>query len=162
MSDDRERGFNTYAEYRECLHGLLDAATRELVLFDPDLRECGLSTEAGIERLRTFIERSPLTPCLRVIVKDASHIERDCPRLLDLLARYGHRMRIRVSAREHQTIENAFAVVDGHHVLMRFHGDKPRGKLSIDDTRLAAHCNAKFEAIWDRSKGGPSGVPLGL
>ncbi len=162
MSDDRERGFDTYAEYRECLHGLLDAATRELVLFDQDLRECGLSTEVGVERLRALIDRSPLAPCLRMIVKDASNIERDCPRLLELIARYGHKMRIRVSAREHQAIENAFAVVDGHHVLMRFHADKPRGKLSIDDARLAAQCNAQFESIWDRSTGGPSGVPLGI
>lgn len=161
-NDPSERSFDTYEEYRDCLNALLANADREIILFDSDLRDCRLNTEVGVELLRAFFDRNPLAPCLRILVKDASFIERYSPRLLKLLADFGHRIRVRVTAREHRTIEHAFAVFDHRHVLIRFHAAKPRGKLSLHDTRLASQYNLHFESIWDRAQGGPNGLPIGL
>lgn len=162
MSDTNERRFDTFSDYRDVVQALLTVARQEILIFDPDLRECALASAETIERLREFTDRSPVEHCVRIVVQDATHIERDCPRLIALLASFGHRIRIRIASREHVTLDRPFIVADGCHALLRFHRDDPRGKLSLDDKGAAMAYRAQFETIWERARTGPSGAPLGI
>ena len=157
-----EYEFGQFADYRRHVLDILGRATREVILFDADLKETGLESAAGIAALEAFFTRHTVPDCVRVVVHDAGFIERECPRLLRLLASFGHRIRIRVSARQHAAIDQAFIVVDGQHVLTRFHRDNARGKLILDDGVRAAQLADLFDTVWENAQQGPTGMPLGL
>lgn len=162
MTNLSERVFDTYAGYRMGILELLEQANRQIVLFDPDLSQCGLEAPASIEAMKLFFERSASEDCLRLMVHRVDFVERECPRLAKLLSDFGHRIRIRSTAGEHRSLDHAFMVADGAHALTRFHCDDPRGKISIDDTQLASQFLAKFESLWERGQRGPSVTPLGI
>lgn len=162
MTTSSERVFDTYAGYRMGILELIGQANRQIVLFDPDLSQCGIESRASIEALKLFFERSANEDCLRVMVHRVDFVERECPRLARLLAEFGHRVRIRSTAGEHRSLEQAFMVADGTHVLNRFHCDDPRGKTRYDDTRSASQYLAQFESLWERGQSGPSIAPLGI
>jgi len=162
MTTSSGRLFDTYTGYRIGILELLAQANKQIVLFDPDLSQCGLESPASIEALKLFFERSANEDCLRLMVHRVDFVERECPRLARLFSDFEHRVRIRSTAGEHRSLEQAFMVADGSHVLTRFHNDDPRGKMSFDDTRSASQFLAQFESLWERGQSGPSIAPLGI
>ena len=154
--------FDTYARYREALLEALGQATQSIVIFDPDLRNTGLESPEGISALESFCLRVRVEESLRIAVHSASYIERNCPRLLNLVSRFGHRMQIRITSSAFRSIEQPFMIVDGVHLVTRFHRDNPRGKVCIDDAQSAFALLSQFESLWAAAQRGPSGIPLGI
>lgn len=157
-----ERTFDTFALYRDAVLELLESACHAIVLFDPDLAETGIESARGIELLSGFCDRALRTDALRIAVHDAGYIKRDCPRLLNVVARYGHRMSVRVTTRQYHDWLQPYMIVDNKHVVTRFHHDRPRGKISQDAPDVAAPLLTRFEAMWEQAQPGPTGIPLGL
>jgi hypothetical protein len=154
--------FDTYAAYRAALLAALDLAHQSVVLFDPDLRMTGLEAPHGIAALERFCAGATREDCVRIVVHAPDFIERDCPRLRNLLARFGHRLRVRVSPAALRHWSQPFLVVDRTHLVTRFHQDAPRGKICLDDARSAAITFAQFETLWISAQQGPTGAPLGI
>lgn len=157
-----ERTFDTFALYRDAVLELLERASHSIVLFDPDLAETGIESMRGIELLSGFCDRALRNDALRIAVHDAAFIKRDCPRLLNVVARYGHRMSVRVTTRQYHNWLQPYMVVDDLHVVTRFHHDQPRGKICHDAPEVAAPLLIRFEAMWEHTQPGPTGIPLGL
>lgn len=154
--------FDTYARYREALLETLGRAAQNIVIFEPDLRNTGLESLEGIGVLESFCLRARVEESLRIAVHSASHIERDCPRLLNLASRFGHRMQIRITSSAFRSLEQPFAIADGVHLVSRFHPDNPRGKVCIDDAQSSFALLSQFESLWAAAQRGPSGIPLGI
>lgn len=154
--------FDTYTRYREAMLDALGRATQSISIFDPDLRNTGLESPAGISVLEAFCLRARIEESLRIAVHSASFFERECPRLLNLVSRFGHRMQIRISSSAFRSLEQPFAVVDGVHLVTRFHSDDPRGKICIDDALSSLPLLSQFETLWASAQKGPSGIPLGI
>lgn len=157
-----ERAFDTYALYREAVLELLEQAAHGIVLFDPDLGETGIESVRGIELLSGFCDRAIHADALRIVVHRADYIERDCPRLLNLVARYGHRMAIRVTTPQYHNWQQPYMVVDDVHLVTRFHHDQPRGKICYASAAIAAPLLTRFETMWLHAQPGPTGASLGL
>jgi hypothetical protein len=71
-------------------------------------------------------------------------------------------LRVRVATAAIRGLSQPFLVVDGVHLVTRFHQDAPRGKICLDDDRASAITFAQFETIWISAQQGPTGAALGL
>ncbi len=156
------RFFDTYAAYRSALLEGLALASRTLVLFDPDLRATRLESSAGIAALERFLGEATAEDSARLLIHSPDFAERECPRLLELLLRFEHRARIRVTTAAFRSWTQPFLVVDRMHLVTRFHQDAARGKICLDDGPSAAIRFAQFETMWVSAQPGPSCAPLGI
>ena len=89
MDDSTYERFDTRAGFQEAVDRLLDQPGRELRVFDPDGAALMLNDPPRIERLERFLQASR-TRRLYLVVHNPDHIQRQCPRMLGLLARFSH------------------------------------------------------------------------
>ncbi len=162
MTRPEERLFDSYTEYRAAVLEALGLARSGLRIFDPDLAETGLESMAGVEALQALARTSPHQDAIRILLRDPAYLEREAPRLLHFVGRFGHRVAVRVVAEGSQLGDQAFLVADDRHFLVRFHTDRPRGKFCADDGEAAALAVAQFDTAWLAAQPGPSGAGLGI
>lgn len=161
MEEPRAQRFASYSEYRSAMLDALGRATRTVVIFDPDLRETGLDNPASIAALETLCRASQRVDALRILVHSVDFIER-VPRLVALIAIFGHRATLRVTSASYQQQAQPFLVADERHFVTRFHEDGPRGKQGTDDLRSASALLGQFETMWVSGGSTTTGVPLGI
>lgn len=162
MNEPAEHLIDTWSAYRSAVLETIARAGSTLLMFDPDLSQTGLETLAGVEHLSAMVLRSAQPEAIRIVVRDPHYLERDCPRLLGLLARFGHRVTIKLAGEHLAMPESAFLIADDTHLLVRFHHERARGKNCIDDPHAASECKAQFETLWINAETGPGGAPIGL
>ncbi len=165
MSDTAPRDdglIDSLSQYHDAALVLIGRAERTLEICDPDLTQLPLESPDGMAAIEAFLQRSALPDCLRIVVHDASHLEKHCPRLVRLFAGQAHRMAVRVSAREHRNLEQCFMTADKTHRLIRFHRDLPLARLSLDAPADAAESLLQFNTIWERAQAVSPGGRLGL
>lgn len=162
MDQTSERRFATYGAWREGLRATLDLATRTLAIFDADLHECGFERPEAVERLETFCRSSPHEDAVRILLCDPAYLERECPRLVALLARFRHRASVRVAVGSNCCDAAPTLIADSVHLVTRFHPDAPRGKICLDDPRSAAGPLRRFETLWLAAEPLSVGSALGI
>lgn len=153
--------FDSWAGYRAAALQLLGAAENSLCIYDPDLSTTGLSSLAGTRALQDLAVRSSQHDAVRILLKDAGPLQSEQPRLVNLLATYGHRIVVKL-APAGPLPEEAFMIADGKRLLLRFHEDRARGRCALDEDDAPVRHIAQFETIWMHSQPGPIGTPLGL
>ncbi|MDR0715839.1 MAG: hypothetical protein LBF50_00265 [Azoarcus sp.] len=160
-----KRPLDTWSDYRDAVAGLLADTQTHFVVFDPDLAETGLESPQCAASLAALVRRASPGDAIRFLLRDPSHLERDCPRLMRILADFSHRFTVRVLRPEQieRVPESAFVIADGDNVVLRFHHAFPRGRVSRGDSPAAAELLALFETFWLEAEQGPTGAkPLGL
>lgn len=162
MDEIGETQIESWGEYETGAREAISRSNSSVLLFDPDLANTGLERAAGVEQLTALLLRSAQPQAIRILLRDGTHLGRNCPRLLKLLTDFGHRIAVKVVSEGPALPETAFLVGDGTHLLIRFHHARPRGKLSSADASACAQCTAQFETLWATAGPGPSTVPLGL
>ncbi|PKO56318.1 MAG: hypothetical protein CVU28_03375 [Betaproteobacteria bacterium HGW-Betaproteobacteria-21] len=162
MNDAGEHPIDSWSEYRTAVLETIARAGSTLRIFDPDLSQTGLESIAGVDHLGALLQRSVQAEAIRILVRDPAFLERDCPRLMALLTRFGHRIAIRIASESLAMPESAFLIADGAHLVIRFHHERPRGKRCIEDGHAASERDAQFETLWESARTGPSGAPIGL
>jgi hypothetical protein len=162
MDTASERFFDTYGEYRNAIRAALGQAQRSIAIFDPDLRECGLENRAGMAQLESLCLRSPHRHALRILLHSTTPIEKECPRMIHLLARFAHRASVRTTDPGTRNWPQPFLVADGELAVMRFHLDLPRGKICAAGSRTIAYLDTQFETMWLNGKPCAIGSPLGI
>jgi len=162
MSTSSERSFDTYGEYREAVLEALGMARQAVSIFDPDLRECGLESLAGINLLQTLCSQSPHCDTLRILVHSATFLEQECPRLISLLGRFGHRASVRTTDPGSRAWTQPFLVADGRYLVTRFHQDLPRGKVCFTMSSTNAYVVTQFETMWLHGERHATGAPLSI
>ena len=153
---------DSLSQYRDAVLALIDRAGRTLEICDPDLSQLPLESPTGVAALEAFLLRSALPDCLRIVVHDVTHVEKHCPRLRRLFTNHAHRVTVRVSAREHRTLEHCFIVADNAHRLIRFHHDLPRARLGLNASADAAEGLVQFNTLWERAQAVSPERRLGL
>lgn len=162
MNGPEEQVFVSFAEYRAAVLDALAQARRFVTIFDPDLRECGLESRAGIRLLEELCTRATRPETLRVLLQTTAWAERECPRLLALLARYGHCATVRTAGRDARSWSQPFLIVDNLRVVTRFHVDLPKGKTASESSPALAFLSTQFETFWMNATPSALGAPLGL
>jgi len=145
-----EERFDTYAGYRRALLELIQGATSEIVLFDPDLRETGLESSVGLETLTRFLGGGRQNR-LRIVLHEPGYFERECARLRKLYQVYHHVMALRQAPDDLRYLTENFAVADKSRIVVRFHSDHPRGKSVIGEGADADGWRRRFDALWEAS-----------
>lgn len=162
MSKPLERRIDSFADYRDTMREVLARARRTIAIFDPDLAECRFEQRDNLALLESFCRDATREDALRIVVCSTDYLERECPRLAALLTRYRHRASVRVANEGPCGDIAPVAIVDGVHLLTRFHPDAPRGKLRTDDPASAAGPLLQFETLWLNGASRTIGASLGI
>jgi hypothetical protein len=147
-------------EYEKALDTLFARTGRKLRIFDRMLGTAYSSTGRH-DLLRRFLLTSR-TRTVQIVLHDVSNLQRDCPRLIDLLRQFSHALSIHETELQAKGVYDPFAVMDDRDYLHRFHYDDTRGLLGLDDPHAARGFVQRFEELWEASSPAVSGTTLGL
>ena len=153
--------FDTSQGFQAAVDRLLEQPGRELRIFDPDGAVLRLNDPARIERLEKFLQASR-TRRLYFVLHDPSHVQRQCPRMMSLLARYSHAIQINRTHDEIRELQDAFMVLDSAHYLRRPVASFFRGAIGLADENEALAMRGRFDEIWSASFPAVSSTTLGL
>ena len=153
--------FTLPSEYGPALDRLLGLAAREVLVFDPDLRDGGWNAPARIEVLRAFL-LGHRESRMQIIVHETTYIESHLPRLTSLLRSFGHKFSILHTIEAGRNPRDAFVIVDGRHVVHRFHQDSPRGELALNAPLKARQLRDRYDDILAFTEPGVNATVSGL
>lgn len=161
MDDAVYERFDTSEGFQAAVDRLLEQPGRELRVFDPDGAALRLNDPARIERLQRFLQASR-TRRLYIALHDPNHIQRQCPRMMSLLARYGHAIQINRTHEEIRELQDSFMVLDSQHYLRRPVAAFFRGAIGLADENEALAMRGRFNEIWTASYPAVSATTVGL
>jgi hypothetical protein len=141
---------NSEAEYRQACDTVLSRAQHELLIFDHDLVTMQLDKKVRLDLLTDFLEADALRR-VRIVLHDPGPLERDAPRLLQLIARFSHVIEARQSPDNLRHLADTHLLADGRHGVRRFHVDQPRSALILDDRTYIHPWQQRFEELWQLS-----------
>jgi hypothetical protein len=153
--------FDTAAGFQAALERLLAEPGRELRIFDPNGAALRLNDAARVGALERFL-RASRTHRLYIVVHDPQHLQRGCPRLMALVARYGHAIQINRTDEEIRELQDAFLVLDSAHYVRRPVAGLLRGAIGLRDETEALAMRSRFNEIWTASYPAVSGTTIGL
>ena len=153
--------FQSEAEYRLAIDGVIALAEGEICVFDFDLGRMGLEQGSRLALLEGFVAAAPQRR-LRVVVHDATRLSSNSPRLLGLLRRFPLALEFRQSPVDLRHLADCLVLADGRHGVIRFHADQARGKQVLQDPVELAPRLQRFEELWELSAPLALGTVLGL
>lgn len=153
--------FDTGEGFQAAVDRLLEQPGRELRIFDPDAKALQLNEAARIGALESFLQASR-TRRLYMVLHDPQHVQRHCPRLLSLLARYSHAIQINRTHEEIAELQDAFLLLDSDHYVRRPVAASFRGAIGLSDQTEALAMRGRFNEIWAASYPGVSASTSGL
>jgi hypothetical protein len=161
MDDAVYERFDTSEGFQAAVDRLLEQPGRELRVFDPDGAALRLNDPGRIERLQRFLQASR-TRRLYIALHDPNHIQRQCPRMMSLLARYAHAIQINRTHEEIRELQDSFMVLDSQHYLRRPVAAFFRGAIGLADENEALAMRGRFNEIWAASYPAVSATTAGL
>lgn len=145
MNTDDELRFDTQAGFRQGILHVLSQARHELLFFERDFIDCDLGSKETYNFLWEFFTRRP-AGSLQLLAADASHLAKNCPRLVMLRDHFSHCIALRQIENTYG-LQQGFVIADGYLCLVRPHSDWPRGKITSNSTTIAS-LQEKFHALW--------------
>ncbi|HVY06353.1 MAG TPA: hypothetical protein VHB46_10305 [Burkholderiales bacterium] len=148
------------AEYEQATDAVLEKATGRIRIFDQTLGK-GYNSPSRVDVLRRFLLASRRNS-LQVVLHDAQALDRNAPRLLNLLRSHGHSIAIHETHQSAKSVYDPFIVVDDRCFAHRFHFEEMRGAWSLDDPIECSALIDRFAEIWESSSPAVSATTLGL
>jgi hypothetical protein len=143
------RRFEGLREYEEVIDALIPQTQRFIRVFDKTLSRDWTSPQRH-EALRQFLLANRLNRLL-IVVHDAEPIERDCPRMMDLVRQFSAAVRIHETLTPAKHVYDPFVVFDASHYVHRFHYRYLRAAQGSNDVVGAQQLLDRFAEIWDAS-----------
>lgn len=159
--EPREEIVETVAAQAAAIDEIVGLARQRLQVFDVDLAQGGWQTAARADALSAFLRRTRAAR-LEIIVHDTRYIETSCARLVTLLRQHAHAITIYRTGSEARNAMDPLLIADGRHFLHRFHVERPRAALAIEQPQLARPLVMRFEQIWTTGEPGLGASVLGL
>lgn len=147
--------------YNEAIKHIMQSATHELLIFDQNLMLGGFSDTANYELLQKFLSQNQ-TSKLSIILQDATYFQNKCPRLLNLLKLFGHKMHVYITNQSVKHAKDCFMIADGKYYIKRIHIDQARFKYAYDDVATVKGLTTRFDELKDAVEDVVSITPLGL
>lgn len=147
--------------YAAALDLVIAEATGELLIFDQDFSR---SDYASVERYRLihdFLSNNPLSK-LTIILHSTEFFITHCPRLLDLLEIYGHKMTVYETNDHAKIAKDCFVLADKRHYCRRFHIDQARFKFALNDLETTASLAMRFNELLEETTDAVSTSKIGL
>ena len=154
------RRFEGMREYEALIDGLIPQTERMIRVFDQTLSPPWNSSER-FEVLRQFLLANRSNRLL-IVVHDAEPIERERPRMVELVRQFGTAVRIHATLSPAKQVYDPFVVFDANHYVHRFHYRFLRAAQGSNDLIGARELLDRFGEIWDASMPAVSGGASGL
>jgi hypothetical protein len=161
MDDAVYERFDTSEGFQAAVERLLQQPGRELRIFDPDGAALRLNDSARIGLITRFLQASR-TRRLYMVLHDSQYLQRQCPRMMSLLARYAHAIQIHRTHEEIRELQDAFMVLDSVHYVRRPVAAFFRGAIGLADENEALAMRGRFGEIWAASYPAVSSTTVGL
>ena len=164
MSEQQQESYRIIsgtAESLAAIESVVAAAERTLRIFDVSLSMRGFNTPARAERLREFLVASRAHRIL-IALHDTSLLERENPRLLNLLRQFPMSIEIHRTLGQARNAQDPFVVADDHSVWHQMHFDQPRAVVALHSPPDALPIAQRFDEIWELSEPAVSATTLGL
>lgn len=145
----RYRRFEGMREYEALIDGLIPQTVRMIRVFDQTLSTPWNSSER-FEVLRQFLLANRSNRLL-IVVHDAEPIERERPRMVELVRQFGTAVRIHATLSPAKQVYDPFVVFDANHYVHRFHYRFLRAAHGSNDLIGARELLDRFSEIWDAS-----------
>ena len=157
----RRETLRTISAQIAALDEMIALARLSIRVFDIDLSGMGWN---GVERNATIaaLLRRRCDATLQIIVHDTRWIEGSCPRLTQLLRQYAHAVTIRRTGPDASAVMDPMTIVDGRHLLHRFHIEHANAEFAIEQPLVTRPFVERFEEIWASGEPGLSATVLGL
>jgi hypothetical protein len=143
------RRFEGLREYEEVIDGFIPQTQRAIRVFDRTLSSAYNSPQR-YESLRQFLLANRANRLL-IVLHDAEPIERECPRMLDLVRQFSAAVRIHETKKEAKHVYDPFVVFDSSHYVHRFHYRYLRAAQGVNDVVGAQQLLDRFAEIWEAS-----------
>lgn len=153
--------FSLASEYGPALDRVLALAKSEVLVFDRDLKDGDWNSPARTEVLRAFLLGHHHSR-LQIVVHDTTQIERYHPRLTLLLRDFSHKFSILRTIEDGRNAWDGFVIVDGRHVVHRFHLDTLRGELALNAPLKARQLRDRYDDVLAFTEPGVNATQLGL
>lgn len=115
----------------------LEGAIRRVRIFDDRGDFYGFDRRDFAERLDRLLRRNREAEAL-VVLRDAAFVQRHCPRLMELMVRYGGRIRVLKITGPVRGFARGFVIIDDSVVLRRPHFEQAVTFWDIDEKAIAA------------------------
>jgi len=154
------RRFEGMREYEAVIDGLIPRTLRAIRVFDNVLTRAWNSS-ARHEALRQFLLANR-TNRLLIVVHDVAPIERECPRMVELIQQFGTAVHIHQTLTPAKGVYDPFVLFDANHYVHRFHYRHLRAAQGINDVAGTQLLLNRFDEIWEASVLGVTAGTSGL
>ena len=154
------RRFEGLREYEALIDSLIPQTQRAIRVFDRTLSRAWNASHR-YEALRQFLLANRVNR-LYIVVHDAEPIERECPRVVDLVRQFSAAVRIHATLSPAKHVYDPFVVFDSTHYVHRFHFRYLRAAHGANDLIGAQQLLDRYTEIWDASAHAVSAGTSGL
>lgn len=138
----------------------IEGAMRQVRIFDDRGDFYGFDRRPFAEAIGALLRRNRQAEVL-IVLRDVEFVERHCPRLLELLTRYGQRIRILQVVGSVRRFARGFVTIDDSVVLRRPHFEQAITFWDIDERAIVA-AHALIDELLEHSRAGVSAHVTGL
>lgn len=143
------RRFEGMREYEAVIDALIPQTERIIRVFEKSLPRAWNSPQRE-EALRKFV-LSNRNNRLLILVHDASTLERECPRVLELVRQFSASVRVHETLSAAKEVYDPFAVFDANHYVHRFHHRFLRAAQGTNDLIGAQQLLDRYAELWAAS-----------
>lgn len=147
--------------YAKAIDLVIQQAQKTLLIFDQDFSHGDYASVARYQSLQQFLSRNPHTT-LTIVLHHGEHLTTHCPRLMELLTTYGHKMIVHLTNDSAKVAKDCFVIADGAHYVKRIHIDQARFKYALDDVETCASLSMRFGELLEETSHTLSPTQLGL
>lgn len=139
------RRFEGMREYEAIIDSLIPQTQRTIRIFDKTLSR-NYNSPQRFELLRQFLLAGRLNRLL-IILHEVHMVDRECPRMLELLQQFSYAVSIRETLRPAKHVYDPFVIFDASHYLHRFHYRHLRAAQGTNDVIGAQQLIDRFTEI---------------
>jgi hypothetical protein len=147
--------------YAQAIDLVIQQAQKTLLVFDQDFSHGDYASIARHQSLQQFLSRDAHTK-LTIIMHQSEFLTAHCPRLLELLTTYGHKMTVYLTNDSAKVAKDCFVIADDVHYVKRIHIDQARFKYAFDDAETCASLHMRFDELLEETSHTLSPTQLGL
>lgn len=157
---DDHRRLNSRTESRLAFDAAIADAHQRLRVFDQDGRFWGFERKDFADLLAGLLRQAPTIRVI-LVLHDASFVERECPRLLDLLRAFAPRIQVLGTEPGIRSVGHGMAIIDDTILLRRPSFEQPVCFADHDDKAIAA-AGTLFEEVLGHASPVVNGSVTGL
>lgn len=155
------RAISGIGESLAAIAEVIASAQSTIRVFDISLSNRGFNSPALTETLRQFFVAGR-SHRLLIALHSTELLERESPRLLNLLRQYPMSIEIHRTLAQARNAMDPFVVADDRGVWHQLHASQPRAIVALDSPSDATPIAQRFDEIWELSEPAVSAQQLGL